>query len=275
MSENKQNTTLPPLSKKEIARAGKTKEQLNTVKNNGYKMKNMTISPAFANAMALVWGIVFSLPMFIGYILYNGGLFESRETPLWEYAIIAITYFAFIIAHEGIHGICMYLFNGHSKDTIDFGLNSGMPYCTCQTPITKWKYIVVLVMPTFVLGTAFSIFTILTSSVEWLLFTFLLIGGGGGDFTICAKLLPAKEKDLMIVDHPYRCGFIALSKTYDVDDTEAIFKEFDDAVKANASDSPEEKQKNKKKFITGFVVGVVITLVAGIVGYLFGSILFS
>jgi hypothetical protein len=105
----------------------------------------------------------------------------------------------------------------------------------------------------------------------WYLFmTVMMIAGGGGDFTICAKLLQRKEKDLMVVDHPYKCGFFAISKTYDSTQSDEIIAELTKvSQEQNKAPDTQKKKISNKKMIVAAVILIVASFLGGLaIGYL-------
>lgn len=259
-----ENTSPQPItmSAKEVARARKTTKQLQETSAAGFKTKEITIGPVFANLMGFVWGLLMFIPVFI---LYYNKFNYIIEPNVMEY-MSAIAYLAYLIAipiHEGIHGICMYLFNGHKRDAIEFGINSSMPYCTCQAPIKKWPYVVVLIMPTIILGIAFSLLTLHLGSAIWLFFTFATFAGAGGDFTIVSKLIFCKEKELTVIDHPYKCGYLMLHKDEAEDETDRIINELNN-IQEKKTD-PAEKKKTIKVVAIIFAIVIACAAIGGIV----------
>ena len=215
------------VTEKEIVRARKTKEQITKLHEEGYKLKELTISMVTANVMGIIYGLVFSIPFLIAYYLNFGYLFGGPDETLLEQCIILILLVASFPVHEAIHGLCMYFFNGRNKSLIEFGFMGGNPYCTCQSPINKTKYIIFAVMPTLVLGSIFAIPALTIGKLWWLILLVCTITGAGGDFTIIYKLLKQKGNNIQIVDHPYKCGFFALCKEFDTDDYDTVTSEID------------------------------------------------
>lgn len=257
------------LSKKEKVRAEKSAKRLQKMQSEGHKVKEVTISPGFANTMGMVWGIILFIPLVLLFINKFGDPFSCPEES-WDFIVTQVLYILLIVIHEGIHGVCMYLFNGHDKSTIEFGINSGMPYCTCQAPIKRWQYIIVLLMPTIILGIATSILALQIGRFWWLLLAFEMMVGGGGDLTITSKILMEKVNDLSVVDHPYKCGFFSLSKAHEVDDLDRILKEINDAQ--NEEIEAEDPTKDKKSPKTSTLVAIFLIVVAFWIGWLVGAI---
>lgn len=256
------------LSKKEQERCAKTKAQLLKMKDQGYRTHEITITPVIANTLALVWGILLFLPVIIPFLYKFGNPFQYQATET-DLTVTMGLYVILIIIHELIHGVCMYLFNGHKMETISYGINSGMPYCTCQAPIRKWQYIIVLLMPTIVLGIFTSILAFHFKGIWWLVLVFNMMAGGGGDLTMCSKIILEKEKDFIIIDHPYKCGFFALSKNYKEDQFEKIANNFDEQI-VNDEQIKIEKAKNKKKIKKNMKILVILTIISFVIGFALG-----
>ena len=256
-----ENSPVQPatMTKKEVERARKTAAQLEKTKADGFKTKEITIGPATANVMGILWGMLFFLPVFLIYYFKFDYIFEPvRNSTISSLAFLA--YLLFVPTHEAIHGICMWFFNGHQRNGIEFGLNSGMPYCTCQSPIKKWPYIIVCAAPTVILAPFFAVTAITTGAFEWLLWTFFVIAGGGGDFTIISKILFRKEKELTVIDHPYKCGYLLLHKEEnDKDETDRIINELN-TVQEITVDNKKETKKAAMGFLIGIIIGIVIVV---------------
>ena len=215
------------ITQKEKARANKTKEQVSILHEQEYKIKEITISALTANTMAFVFGIILLIPIFVAYYFKFGYLFRGPEETLLETLIIALLFFAMFPVHELIHGLFMYLFNGRNKNLIEFGIMSGNPYCTCQSPINKLQYVIIMLMPNIVFITLSLVLAFTFGKVWWLLFVIASVIAGGGDFTITWKLLNANSKNAKIIDHPYKCGFFLLKKDLETDEYLTIIEEID------------------------------------------------
>lgn len=253
-----ENTPVQPatMTKREVQRARKTAEQLKKMTDAGFKTKEITIGPVVANVMGIVWALILFLPVFLMYYHKFGYIF-APSAPSYVNNLAFISYILFVPIHEAIHGICAYLFNGHKRDTIEFGINSGMPYCTCQSPLKKWHYVIILVAPTLILGTLFVLASLHFGTGSWLIWTFFVMAGGGGDFTILSKLIFRKEKELTVVDHPYKCGYFLLHKEEnDKDETDRVINELNTVQEITKDNNAEAK-----KAATGFAIGVVIGIV--------------
>lgn len=194
------------------ARIAKSDEILKQKASEGYCIDEKTIGFTKANTVSILLCIPASLPIAIPFMLLNPAITEPG--PLASF-IMLVAALALIISHELIHGVCNYLFNGHNWESIEFGIADGLtPYCTCQAPLKKWQYIIVLLVPTTILGYGLGAIAIITGS--WLIFilSMLMVFGGGGDLAIILLLLRCKKKkqDLIVLDHPSKCGCYVMFK---------------------------------------------------------------
>jgi hypothetical protein len=195
------------------ARIAKAEALLKQKESEGYHIDEKTISFIKANTVSILLCIPAALPIAIPFILLNPAITQSG--PLASF-IMLIAAIALIISHELIHGVCNYLFNGRDLESIEFGIADGLtPYCTCQVPLKRWQYIIVLLAPTIILGYGLGAVAIIAES--WLIFilSMLMVLGGGGDLTIILLLLGCKKRNsqhLIVLDHPSKCGCYVMLK---------------------------------------------------------------
>lgn len=202
-----------PRIAKRIEKANEITEDLKT---KGYERHNATIGLVAANVIALFVMAPLMVLLYLGFDWINPGVIKATVLEANSIAsfLALVAMYAFVVIHEGIHGICNWMFNGHDWKSIQFGVHSGTPYCSCQTPLKKWQYIVVLLMPTIILSVGMGIVAIFTGNVFLIVQAMLLALGGGGDMTITLLLcFKAKGKELIILDHPHECGCYYFSKT--------------------------------------------------------------
>ena len=175
----------------------------------GYERKNATIGLVAANIVALFVMAPLMIALYFGFNAVHPDAIKNaliESSPIASFVFL-IAMYVFIALHEGVHGICNWIFNGHDWKSIEFGVHSGTPYCSCQVPLKKWQYIIVLIMPTIIFSVLMGIVAIATENVFLILEAIMKALGGGGDFTITLLLLfKAKGKDLIVLDHPHECG---------------------------------------------------------------------
>lgn len=187
------------------------------LKAKGYERHDATIGLVAANLIALLVMAPLMAGLYFLFEWLNPGVMKAvvlDSAPVMSWIVIFSMYI-FVTIHEGIHGICNWIFNGHDWKSIQFGVHSGTPYCSCQVPLKKWQYIVVLLMPTILLSIIMGIIGALTGSVFVIIQAILMALGGGGDMTITLLLcFKAKGKGLIILDHPHKCGCYYFSKIH-------------------------------------------------------------
>ena len=87
--------------------------------------------------------------------------------------------------------------------------------CTCNAPLKRWQYVLGAAMPTLVLGIGLTAAAAVLHQNALFLLAEIMILGGGGDCLIILHMLryrPAAP-DVLCLDHPYECGFVAFEKT--------------------------------------------------------------
>jgi hypothetical protein len=120
-----------------------------------------------------------------------------------------------VMLHELIHGLIFALYAPHGFKSVTFGVNlkMGALYCHCRDPLKVKYYRRAGIAPMVVLGLIPLIFG-LSTGVSWIkTFGLLLTIGGFGDLLICIKLLKF-NRNLMILDHPEKLGFIIENSTH-------------------------------------------------------------
>jgi hypothetical protein len=80
-------------------------------------------------------------------------------------------------------------------------------YCHCNEAITVAQYRITLLMPTIILGFIPVVTGYLIPDFFVLLFGCILISGGLGDF-ICEGMLRHFDKNMLVIDHPSKAGFL-------------------------------------------------------------------
>ena len=178
----------------------------------GYTRKNATVGMVAANIWALIVMAPLMLLLWFGFEHFNPNtimdMFDFKN-----FILIYLLDFIFIVIHELIHGLCMYIFNGHDKETIDYGIHQLTPYCSCQVPLKKWQYYITLLAPTVVLCSILGGFAFVTGNLVSIGLALVMALGGGGDVLITLLLLfKAKGKNLVVLDHPFECGCYYFAK---------------------------------------------------------------
>jgi hypothetical protein len=196
---------LTALQKKRLNEFNKIREEL---LEKGYKEKPLIISALKANIMVLVT----TGPIFlIGYIIFlaiHEGSYKTSKLNLLFWIIA----FLGIIIHELIHGITFATFCKKKWQAIGFGVDWSTltPYCTCNEGLTVNNYRLACALPTIVLGIFPYIIGLALANYYFAMFGLFHILGGGGDVYIL--WMTRKEKNSIIVDHPYLIGCTAFEK---------------------------------------------------------------
>ena len=146
-----------------------------------------------------------------------GQLPEAAESAAasWrgaDFVLIFLFCLLLIFVHELIHGITWAVFAKKGRKAISFGFNPQYlsPYCTCNEPLKKGKYITGALMPTLLLGLLTAAGAIVTGSAVLFCISAVMIFAGGGDLTIVLKLLRYKTEssEVLYLDHPYQAGLV-------------------------------------------------------------------
>jgi hypothetical protein len=132
----------------------------------------------------------------------------SLGIPMW---IKAVSIVAAIVVHELIHGIIFALYAPKGFRSVTFGFNAkiGAFYCHCKEPIRVKHYRRAGIAPLIILGLVPLILGFITGVSWFKTFGLLLTIGGFGDLLIFFKLMKI-DRNLLILDHPDKLGFIII-----------------------------------------------------------------
>jgi hypothetical protein len=186
--KNKKKSTSEKAARERQERIERADKITNDLVAQGYVRKNATVGMVAAN----IWALVVMAPLML--LLWFSFEFFHPDTILkifdtTTFIMIYLLNFIFIVIHELIHGLCMYTFNGHDKTTIDYGVHQMTPYCSCQVPLKKWQYYIVLLAPTVVLCAVLGTIALATGSLVAIGLALIMALGGGGDCLITLLLL--------------------------------------------------------------------------------------
>lgn len=212
--ENKSSEDNRKLSQAEERR----KKEYETVKEKmlkqGYKQKDLTIGVVYANVMAFVMALPFIILFTL--IFYLKRYSFKFQLGVGGDLIIAVLFIVSIVIHELIHGISWAIFVKDHFKSIEFGFMKEYltPYCTCKSPLKKYQYIFGAIMPTVILGIIPCIVSLFNGQSILLFFGFIMIISGGGDMTIILQIFLNKsdKKEVLYLDHPYKCGTMIFEK---------------------------------------------------------------
>lgn len=126
-----------------------------------------------------------------------------------------ILYFLFVISipiHECIHAFFFFIFSKDSKKIkIGFDKSSMTPYCSCSVPIPLWQYIIVMIMPSILLGFMPGTFAIVNHNILWLFWGIIEVSCAGADLFIVFLALFNGEYKKRVLDHPSQVGYISIN----------------------------------------------------------------
>jgi hypothetical protein len=133
----------------------------------------------------------------------------SPEIPMW---IKVISVILAIAIHELIHGIIFTRYAPGGFRSVTFGFNAkvGAFYCHCKEPIRVRHYKRAGIAPLIILGLIPLAAGFITGVSFFKTFGLLLTIGGFGDLLIYIKLMKI-DRNLLILDHPDKLGFIIIT----------------------------------------------------------------
>jgi hypothetical protein len=132
----------------------------------------------------------------------------SLVFPVW---IKVVSIILAIVVHELIHGILFALYASHGFRSVTFGFNMkiGAFYCHCKEAIRVKHYRRAGIAPLIILG-LIPLAAGYITGVSWFkTFGLLLTIGGFGDLLVFIKLIKI-DRNLLILDHPDKLGFIII-----------------------------------------------------------------
>lgn len=180
----------------------------------GYKEYISYISILKANILAFLTAGPFALLIiFLYLIVWKNYIFEV--TSISSIILLWILFIGSILLHEFLHGYTWKFFCNNKWKSIKIGViwNKLTPYCHCKEPLNSKQYMIGLLMPFFILGVCMGLVAIILRNPLMLLLAVLNILSAGGDTTIAIKLFKyIKKKNVLILDHPTECGFVAFEK---------------------------------------------------------------
>lgn len=207
------NRKLTEAEKRRLAHFEQVKE---TLIQDGYTVKELTIGIVKANVYAILMVLPLCLFTVIPFILVNRGKLYFAGNPLITSVLFVITLVVLVVVHELIHGLTWSIFAQDHFKSIEFGFMKeyATPYCTCTVPLKKGAYIAGALMPLIILGIMPAVIAIFTGSFFLLAIGFVMILTAGGDIMIVLKLLGYKSgaADVLIYDHPTQAGSVIFER---------------------------------------------------------------
>ena len=126
-------------------------------------------------------------------------VYESSKSALLQLLIISVGSIVYIVLHELIHGLFMYLF---SKVRAKYGFTGLYAYAGSDAYFAKAPYIVIALAPIVVLGIVLLILNILLpSSFFWSIYIIQItnISGAAGDLYVTFKFTKL-PRDILVRD---------------------------------------------------------------------------
>ena len=184
----------------------------------------------------------------------------SIHTKMSKLLLLIISVLVAVIFHELIHGFFFSKYNLSGWKKVKFGFNTKLlaPYATCQEPVKVKHFIVILLMPTIILGIIpLLIFLFINHNFFIFLFAAIMIIGGIGDFLITYYMLKLKPNQY-VIDHPTSLGYFMV-ENYQKNETDLIIDKINSIKQENLKLSKKKKSNNIYLFLV-FILGVISML---------------
>jgi len=195
---------------------------------------------------------------FTDFIRNNKAL--SIHTKMSKLVLFIISVLVAVIFHELIHGYFFSKYNLSGWEKVKFGFNTKLlaPYATCQEPVKVKHFIVILLMPTIILGIIpLLIFLFINHNFFIFLFAAIMIIGGIGDFLITYYMLKLKPNQY-VIDHPTSLGYFMV-ENYQKNETDLIIDKINSIKQENLKLSKKKKSNSIYLFLV-FILGVISML---------------
>ena len=205
------------LSEAEQKRLAAFEAQAESLKEQGYRRADLTVSIVKANVFAIILLFpVMALGMWL-FWLKNGALTGGLGVRSFGGLLLFVLVMAvLVVLHELIHGLSWSLFTPHRFGDIEFGFMKQYltPYCTCLTPLTKGQYIFGALMPLVLLGILPMSAGILMGSMPVLFMGIIMTVSAAGDIMIvwCLLTYRSQAETVVYMDHPTQAGGVIFEK---------------------------------------------------------------
>ncbi|MBR2672281.1 MAG: DUF3267 domain-containing protein [Oscillospiraceae bacterium] len=193
-------------------------ELIERMEGKGYRRVDLTATPAKANLLGTLYGILLSVPFVVLFIIVavmnrriEFGLLNGMRGSL----LLILIMFVLIVVHELVHGLTWSLFAEGRFKSIEFGViwKSLNPYCTCRDPLSKKQYLLGAIMPCIVLGIIPSVIAVITGDLGLMFLGALMIMSAGGDLLICKMILSGEGSESSVyLDHPTEIGLVRFDR---------------------------------------------------------------
>lgn len=174
----------------------------------GYVCRDRTLPPRRAGALGILAAAPFALAVFIGGLFLPGKIFLMTGNFFADAALFVLLLFVSIPAHEGVHALGWAAVRGTFRG-IRFGMAEGAPYCACEEPLPRGRYLFGVLLPLFLLGVGMSAAGLCLRTVPLFALGAFNIACAGGDIIVSARAVLSPG---ILLDHPERCGFYRFYK---------------------------------------------------------------
>jgi len=129
-----------------------------------------------------------------------------------------VSFIAFIIVHELLHGISFVLFGKVGFKNIQYGivLKSGVAYCISLVPVRVWASRLSLMMPVYAVCLPMYIYSLLAQDFLFTIVALLFFTGSVGDIYYMWKLRKTNKDLYMFEEAPtskgYKIGYLLFKK---------------------------------------------------------------
>ncbi len=195
----------------EAERLRKFCANVSALESQGYTASDKTFGVKAANVFGVLAALPFAGAAVILFVVCVHSVRNIFPMLFVEIFLLAGLGLVSIPVHEALHGLFWGIANGTFRG-IRFGIMKELwtPYCTCEIPMKRWKYISGTAAPFIFLGIGFSAAGILTGF--WLL---LAVGVynifcAGADLLICFRVMFSCPQ--IVLDHPNKCGYLCFYK---------------------------------------------------------------
>ena len=196
---------------------------------------------------------------FVNFIRNNKAL--SIQAKMSKLLLLIISSLLAVIFHELIHGFFFSKYNLSGWKKVKFGFNTKLlaPYATCQEPVKVKHFIIILLMPTIILGIIpLLIFLFIKHNFFIFLFAAIMILGGIGDFLITYYMIKLKPNQY-VIDHPTTLGYFIV-ENFQKNETDLIIDRINSIKQENLKLSKKKKNNNILYLFFVFFLGVISML---------------
>lgn len=195
----------------EAERMRKFGESVESLKSRGFTATDRTIGIKAANVFGLLTALPFAAAAVLLFAVFAPAVRNIFPQLFCDIFLLAGLGLVSIPVHEALHGLFWGIANGTFRG-IRFGVMRELwtPYCACEMPMKRGKYILGTAAPFVLLGIGFSAAGIITGF--WLL---LAVGVynifcAGADLLICFRVIFSCPQ--IVLDHPNKCGYFCFYK---------------------------------------------------------------